>query len=857
MSTGPLSYHSLIFFVFYFSEFQDDVFGEKPYFSDHKGVRLFPALSVKEKETLLNFFEPIESENGDEDLFSYLLNSSDFDEEHEENLHNDSEQDNDSVDGENDKQFEFEESVDPPLYKSSATTLGFTVLMIITYAMRHHLTGLALTHLLLLICFILPEGHTLMRTLKEFKKYFMLLKTPVIYHGFCIKCYTAVPKQPQNTCDNPLCLADLSKASSKGYFLEVPIISQLSSMFLRKGFYSDIQHRFSRKKTNKESIHDIYDGNLYKRLFNSGQLSNPNNISFICNTDGVPLFKSSRFSLWPLYLAINEIPMKKRFLKENMILAGLWYGKTKPSMWSFLKPFYESLRDLEEVGVKFYSPDCGEFMCKSFLICGTFDLPARALVCNSTQFNGQFGCWKCLQPGGTVSTEKGGRVHAFQFSDYDKENVRTSQEVLRDAVNATLSGKVSNGVKGPSWLSFLKDFDIVNGIAIDYMHGVLLGVTKLLLTLLFTLEHSKEHFSTYSNVSILDKRLESIKPSFEISRMPRSLTGNLKHWKANEYRAFLLYYAGPCLYGLLPDHYFEHFMLLSSATYLLSKDGILPEDLEHAHQNLTKFCEHFSLLYSARYETLNVHQLLHLTDNVKNLGPLFTHSCFYFEDKNKTLLSLIHGTQNVQEQIVHAVAIIQNLPYLVDKHVKDDTPESLLYDEIFKTSAGMKIVKKLKDQVFAVGYTKTCVLDDSEYQALARFLGYAPVTNKVVSFERAYIKGQLFHSHEYSRVSVRNSYTVRFTDENQQDQFGAIKKYIQYTVPCNGLCLDKCKCNCTYNLALIWVLKCLNSGGHVTRVEQQEEITAVLIEHFLDLCLLVECDEKAYVYSLPNRLEKD
>ena len=32
--------------------------------------------------------------------------------------------------------------------------------------------------------------------------------------------------------------------------------------------------------------------------------------------------------------------------------------------------------------------------------------------------------------------------------------------------------------------------------------------------------------------------------------------------------------------------------------------------------------------------TLNVHQLVHLADSVRYLGPLYTHSCFPYEDKN-------------------------------------------------------------------------------------------------------------------------------------------------------------------------------------------------------------------------------
>lgn len=49
--------------------------------------------------------------------------------------------------------------------------------------------------------------------------------------------------------------------------------------------------------------------------------------------------------------------------------------------------------------------------------------------------------------------------------------------------------------------------------------------------------------------------------------------------------------------------------------------------------------------------TYNVHQLLHLTDSVEDLGPLWSHSCFFFEDLNGDFRDLFHGTQNIDGQV--------------------------------------------------------------------------------------------------------------------------------------------------------------------------------------------------------------
>lgn len=54
-------------------------------------------------------------------------------------------------------------------------------------------------------------------------------------------------------------------------------------------------------------------------------------------------------------------------------------------------------------------------------------------------------------------------------------------------VKRASSGKVSPvlGVKGLSWFNYLPHFNIIRGVAIDYMHCVLLGVMKMFLSLWF------------------------------------------------------------------------------------------------------------------------------------------------------------------------------------------------------------------------------------------------------------------------------------------------------------------------------------------------------------------------------------
>lgn len=79
------------------------------------------------------------------------------------------------------------------------------------------------------------------------------------------------------------------------------------------GVWKAVQAR--RRQRGKAVIMDIIDGKYYTRLCEPGQfLNNPCNISFIFNTDGAPLYSSSCVSLWPVFLAINELPSPGRYV---------------------------------------------------------------------------------------------------------------------------------------------------------------------------------------------------------------------------------------------------------------------------------------------------------------------------------------------------------------------------------------------------------------------------------------------------------------------------------------------------------------------------------------------------------------
>ena len=346
-----------------------------------------------------------------------------------------------------------------PIYPGHSLSVSLSVFLIWIFIRKHSLTGVQISDLLQLINIHLLVPHPVLSSFYKLRKIMKPLINPIKKHFFCTFCYASV-SQGDKICKNPFCLKDLTPKNCMNYFLKIPIIQQIHSLFQNESFRNNISHKFKRIKKNPNNIEDIYDSTVYKHLSaNNGPLSNsfPHNLSFTASTDGVPIFKSSHISIWPIFLVINELPYKERKLRKNMLLCGVWIGKGKPFMQLFCNHLHESLLSLEK-GIDIALPNDHIISCKAFLLCFTADLPAKSGVLNMNQFNGEYSCIKCLQKGQNHRTENKGNIRVFPYEDLVD---RTHESIINNAHTALSIKQTTNGIKGPSFLMFCPYFDIV------------------------------------------------------------------------------------------------------------------------------------------------------------------------------------------------------------------------------------------------------------------------------------------------------------------------------------------------------------------------------------------------------------
>lgn len=514
---------------------------------------------------------------------------------------------------------------------------------------------------------------------------------------------------------------------------------------------------------------------------------------------------------------------------------------------------------------------------RGILLSATADAPAKCLMQNFMQFNGFSGCPYCLHQGTSVKTSAKGHTHAYPFNRENPLNGygtdRTHENTLQHAYEAhksKLEGKYAPvcGVKGYSWFMFIPGFDIIKGIAVDYMHCVLLGVTKMLMTLWFDKTHAAEDWNISKRLEDVDRRLLNITPPNCISRAPRSIAKDYAHRKASEFRSFLFFYGIPCLWNILPDEYFQHFILLVEAIWLLDQSSVSPHCLQKAQNLLRHFCLRIEALYGSRYETFNVHCLLHLHDCVKNIGPLWACSCFWFEDYNGDLRTLFHGTQKVELQIAFSVCVQQKIPELIPL-----LPCGSASKEFYEhTTRGRYLLKckheEISDNVFALGVMSPAALSAILTGFIENKIGRI---SKAFTFKRIQMNRDVIHSKSYLNISRRNSYTVFVDDAG----FVQVKFYVKLYVQCpNALfCSDACTCKTPryYGIADC----CLKPAtditmfsdhftdckvGHIIPVRREECSNVIFpITSVRALCILVDCKhgQCMFVCKLPNRYEKD
>lgn len=355
------------------------------------------------------------------------------------------------------------------------------------------------------------------------------------------------------------------------------------------------------------------------------QNPNADKISLQINIDGLPVANSSTQQFWPILAHIVEAPDSRPFV------IGLYYGNEKPkSSNQYLEPTITDILNCEaqlkahigrELKVSVHSVIC--------------DSPARAFVLNVKGHMGYYGCQKCECEG-----------------EYFRNRMTFAITPAALRTDATFRNKSNEEHHLGENTEFLRlPIDIVDQFPLDYQHLVCLGATRKLLNLWIKGPVSRFRLPARDVISISQKLLW-LKPYFskDFNRKPRALS-HLKHFKATEYRSFLLYTGPIVLQAVLPESHYLHFLTLHVAVRILCSKKLESQYINYASTLLDYFVANFKILYGQENVSYNIHNLLHLARDSHKFGNLDSFSTFKFESYLGKLKGLLRSANRRLEQI--------------------------------------------------------------------------------------------------------------------------------------------------------------------------------------------------------------
>ncbi|CAF0831338.1 unnamed protein product [Brachionus calyciflorus] len=456
--------------------------------------------------------------------------------------------------------------------------------------------------------------------------------------------------------ENPKQRSCIECSTKLDIFYHVPLNDQVRRLFKKKVL--PVQENLD---NDLNIIEDVFDSEFYKSFKASIEENGPKKTcySLIFNTDGIELSNKSNISIWPVYLAINELPVETRYYIDNILITGILVSNGKPETLNhFLSDIIIELKMLE------FGVTVNNEIYKFFCIFGVFDKPARSLILNTILSSGYFGCIKCYHQGTSVSYKNG--FHNIFESNQVENELRDNSKYLEDLANSKVTKSNVNGIKGETILMKLKFYKTIESTVIDSMHTIFLGVIKKLFRYWFEFS-SKEPYSLKNKKKEINERLQNLRPPSSLNYAPRDIS-LFNICRSHEFMNFILFYSIPVFYDIMGEKYFSNLILLIISLQVLYAKQIDRSKLESVKilKNLKKFVGDVKEIYDIHILTSSFHELLHLVDLTYQTGPINNTSCYPFEELNRKITRMINGKDLIADEFIKLWTVSQCISIYVN-----------------------------------------------------------------------------------------------------------------------------------------------------------------------------------------------
>lgn len=401
-------------------------------------------------------------------------------------------------------------------------------------------------------------------------------------------------------------------------------------------------------KANTAVVSDLCCSSAYRDL---GPNPTPNGalrVRLIMHVDSAPVGESNPFAYSACQFAVCELPPGLRQAWANTLVGAIHVGKGGHLDWrQFLSPVDEQLREMSRLGVDVELQDGIRVNVGVDIFFATCDLVARAKLLGMNQFNGCFGCSMCLQRG-QRQQNRWVYVHRRQFTPRTSEHYR---DFYAAAERGEVDPKVHFGFK-PLVMPFpLIKANLPVSCPLDILHLSFEGSLKFMLsTLVLSCKPLRHKFMAPLQVTTASGLLGQI--TWPTSCGSRGVRGFevIKFWKAHEFRNFLV--ALPVMVGTLPHADALNLLCVyCTALWLLTQDVVMEETISLAERLFDVWHKSLSDVMGSTAMRYNAHGHLHLADQARKMGPLWTQATFAFESHLNSAISMLSGKTGFLNQL--------------------------------------------------------------------------------------------------------------------------------------------------------------------------------------------------------------
>ncbi|CAC5425177.1 unnamed protein product [Mytilus coruscus] len=182
---------------------------------------------------------------------------------------------------------------------------------------------------------------------------------------------------------------------------------------------------------------------------------------------------------------------------------------------------------------------------------------------------------------------------------------------------------------------------------IDPMHNFYQGTAKKLIKIWLELK-----ILLPEELKTVQQRVDSVNAASNIGAIPRKISSSFGGFTAEQWKNSTNVFSIFSLKDVLPNIDLDIWRKFVLASHTIACKYVTEADIRQYEDSILQFCKEFEAKYGKERVTPNMHLHYHLSDCIRDYGPVYSFWLFSFERYNGHLGSLPKNNRSVELQMM-------------------------------------------------------------------------------------------------------------------------------------------------------------------------------------------------------------